>query len=105
MLLTKAMADYKLALDIWKSKIDAPTLYGHDTEVEALQQRCWARSEKWINLAASLLEVESVEKSLETLTELSKNTKKFLTLRGRNFGANEILGRQVSSGRIKLFLR
>jgi hypothetical protein len=71
MLLTKAAADYKLALDIWHNKIEFPSLYGLDAET--LQQRCWTQAGKWIKSAESLLDADNTEEALEAVAALPAN--------------------------------
>jgi hypothetical protein len=71
MLLTKAVSDYKLALEIWQNKIKHSTLYG-GVDVEMLQQTCWAQAGEWITLAESLLEDESVQIALESIADIPK---------------------------------
>jgi hypothetical protein len=74
MLLTKAIADYKLALDIWRDKIKFPTLYEKkQSDVDALQQLCWVQADACIELAESLLESDDKVKAMEVVAEaLSK---------------------------------
>ncbi len=73
MLLAKAMADYKSALDIWKWKIEFHTLYGGRADVEALHQRCWERAGKWIKLAEALLDADKTENALKEVAALPGN--------------------------------
>ncbi len=70
-LLAKAIANYKLAADIWQNKIQWPTLYADRTDVEALQQECWIQAEGWITLAESLLDAKRTAKTLESMDEIS----------------------------------
>ena len=72
-LLTRAVADFKLALDIWQKRIRWPTLYGDRTDVEAIQQFCWMRAGTRIKLAESLLDVKKTEKALESFAALAGN--------------------------------
>ena len=76
-LLTKAVRDYKLALDIWQNKIQWPTLYGDRTDVEVLMQACWMRAGKYIKLTESLLDAEQTKKALETIASLSDKEEDF----------------------------
>lgn len=67
-LLTKAIADYKSALDVWRSKIEFPSLASaHEHELETLQQLCWRRAGIRLRLAESLLDPEKTTKTLEMI--------------------------------------
>ena len=67
LLLTKAIADYKVALRAWKLKIEFPTLKTYGSKLDELQQLCWARAGVRLRLAESLLDVEKTEKTLEAI--------------------------------------
>ena len=73
MLLAKAMADYKSALDIWKWKIEFHTLYGGRADVEAVHKRCWERAGKWIKLAEGILDADKTENALKEVAALPGN--------------------------------
>jgi len=79
MLLRTAVQDYKLAHDIWNSKIEYSILYGRESnvrdEVDSLQQKCWSQARRYIDLADSLLDPEKTAKSLETVASLPANEK------------------------------
>ena len=74
LLLSKAIQDYKLALNIWHDKIEYSSLY-EGRDVELLQQLCWVQAGERIKLAESLLDVENTEKALETIAALPENEK------------------------------
>ncbi len=72
-ILGKAVADYKLAMDIWQSRVRYSTLYGDRTDVELLQQRCWLRASEWITLSESLLDPDQTERALEAIEKALKD--------------------------------
>ena len=67
MLLAKAVDDYKLALDIWRAKIEHNALYADNNDVDALQQLCWLQAGLWIGLAESLLSGNDIGKVLDDI--------------------------------------
>jgi hypothetical protein len=77
LLLTKAIADYKSVLPIWRSMVEYDTLYGRRDDVKSLQQRCWARAGEWTELAESLLDVEKAQDGLKRFVALPKKVEDF----------------------------
>ena len=74
-LLAHAMADYKLALDIWQDRVQWEHL--RRAELEVLQQRCWTRAGKWIKLAESLLDAEQLDNTLRDAATALQNADDF----------------------------
>jgi hypothetical protein len=73
MLLTRAIADYKLALEIWRDKIRYSSLYEKRSDVDVLQQACWMQADACIELAEGLLDGDDKAKALEIVaSSLSK---------------------------------
>lgn len=73
-ILAKAAADYKLALDIWSARIQTTNPYFkfYRPEVEALQQRCWLRASIRIRLGQSLLDNEDIEGTLRAIEGIAE---------------------------------
>lgn len=74
-LLANAMADYKLALDIWADRVRWEHL--RRVELEVLQQHCWTRAGMWIKLAESLLDAEQLGNTLRDVAAALKNAEDF----------------------------
>ena len=70
LLIAKSIADYKLALDVWKNKIDSSLAKGHESKLDELLQLCWQRAGSRLSLAESLLDTEDMAITLE-MVELS----------------------------------
>jgi hypothetical protein len=93
LLLKKSIADYKSALDVWRSKLDytpssassAQKYINNKVGLDILQQHCWSRAGMWLELAESLLSGKDVEKNLE---EVEKILEKNANDKDADFDAN-----------------
>jgi hypothetical protein len=68
-----ATDDYKLALEIWGYKLRYDSLYKDRSDVDVLQQQCWARAGRWIKIAEGLLNGEDTETKLAAFETLAKD--------------------------------
>jgi hypothetical protein len=69
-LLTRAVNDYKMAMEIWQNKIKYSSLFGHNTDVDVLRQAYWARASMWTGTAELILDPDKIEEALKEMPEL-----------------------------------
>jgi hypothetical protein len=72
----EAIIAHKLALDIWRNKIEFDSLYGDEAEVNLHQQKCWVAASAWTELAGSLIDETDKITALEECSSLRDNAPK-----------------------------
>jgi hypothetical protein len=78
LLLTNAIADYKTAITAWHWKIEWSSLdRGVSDALGELQQLCWERAGKRLQIAEALLDPEKTEKALAAIARAEKNDEDF----------------------------
>jgi hypothetical protein len=72
-MLRAAVADYKLAHDIWADKIKYPRVFGDSADVDALMQKCWTKARRCLETAEAMLMADKAEEALEAAAAAMSN--------------------------------
>lgn len=74
--LSKAIANHRLAIEIWKYSVDYPSLYeAIQANSDMLRLKCWMQAGKWTTLAESLLNPEQTTQAIADIAKAKKEQK------------------------------